>query len=93
MVLEWTYGADSIGVMLLDISSDCRVHSTPPALDGAVDIMGSGVTGLLPQVIKLERDLVFGVQDPTISKVTMLCDYDLGRKKLTKTIINKYRVT
>lgn len=69
-----TYGADSVGIVILDVDSDGRVHSTSPALDGAVNVMGSGVTGLLPQVIKLEGDLVLGVQDPAVSKVTMLCD-------------------
>lgn len=69
-----TYGADSIGIVLLDVGSDSRVHSAPPALQGAVDVMGSGVAGLLPQVIEPEGDLVLGVQDPAVPKVTMLCD-------------------
>lgn len=69
-----TYGADSVGIVILDVDSDGRVHGTSPAFDGAVNVMGSGVTGLLPQVIKLEGDLVLGVQDPAVSKVTMLCD-------------------
>lgn len=69
-----TYGADSIGIVLLDIGSDGRVHSTPPALQGAVSVMGPRVAGLLPQVVELEGDLVLGVQDPAVPKVTMLCD-------------------
>lgn len=69
-----TYRADSIGIMLLDVGPDGRVHSAPPALHGAVDIVGPGVTGLLPQVVVLEGDLVLGVQDPAVPKVTMLCD-------------------
>lgn len=36
--------------------------------------MGLGVAGLLPQVIKPEGDLVLRVQNPAVSKVTMLCD-------------------
>lgn len=67
-------GADSVGVMLLNVGPDGRVHSAPPALQGAVDVMGPGVAGLLPQVVELERDLVLGVQDPAVPKVTMLCD-------------------
>lgn len=69
-----TYGADSIGIVILDVDSDGRVHSTSPAFDGAVNVMRSGVTGLLPQVIKPEGDLVLRVQDPAVSKFTMLCD-------------------
>lgn len=69
-----TYGADSIGIVLLDVGPDSRVHSTPPALQGAVNVMGPGVNGLLPQVVELEGDLVLGVQDPAVPKVTMLCD-------------------
>lgn len=69
-----TYGADSIGIVILDVDSDGRVHSTSPAFDGAVNVMGPGVTGLLPQVIKPEGDLVLRVQDTAVSKVTMLCD-------------------
>lgn len=69
-----THRADSIGIMLLDVGPDGRVHSAPPALQGAVDVMGPGVTGLLPQVVELEGGLVLGVQDPAIPKVTMLCD-------------------
>lgn len=76
MVPEWagTYGADSVGIVLLDVGSDGRVHGTPPALQGALDLMGPGVAGLLPQVIKPEGDLVLGVQDPAVPEVTMLCD-------------------
>lgn len=69
-----TYGADSIGIVILDVDHDRRLHSTSPAFAEAVNFMGSGVTGLLPQVVKLEGDLVLGVQDPAVSKVTMLCD-------------------
>lgn len=69
-----TYGADSIGIVLLDVGSDGRVHSAPPAFQGTVNVMGSGVAGLLPQVIVPEGDLILGVQDPSIPEVTMLCD-------------------
>lgn len=69
-----TYGADSVGIVLLDVGSDLGVHSVPPALQGAVNIVGPRVAGLLPQVVKLEGDLVLGVQDPAVSEVTMLCD-------------------
>lgn len=69
-----TYGADSIGIVILDVDSDGRVHSTSPAFNGAVNILGSGVAGLLPQVIIPEGDLVLRVQDPAVSKVTMLCN-------------------
>lgn len=76
MVPEWagTYGADSVGIVLLDVGSDGGVHGTPPALQGALDLMGPGVAGLLPQVIKPEGDLVLGVQDAAVPEVTMLCD-------------------
>ncbi len=74
MFLVSTYGADSIGIVLLDVGPDSRVHCAPPALHGAVDVMGPRVTGLLPQVVELEGDLVLGVQNPAISEVTMLCD-------------------
>lgn len=69
-----TYGADSTGIVILDVGSDGRVHSTSPAFNRAVNVMGSRITGLLPQVIKPEGDLVLRVQDPAVSKVTMLCD-------------------
>lgn len=69
-----THSADSIGIVLLDVGSDSRVHSSSPAFDGAVNVMGLGVAGLLPQVIKPEGDLVLRVQNPAVSKVTMLCD-------------------
>lgn len=69
-----THSADSIGIVLLDVGSDSRVHSSSPAFDGAVNVMGLGVAGLLPQVIKSEGDLVLRVQNPAVSKVTMLCD-------------------
>lgn len=69
-----TYGADSIGIVILDVGSDSRVHCAPPALQGAVNIMGPGIAGLLPQVVKPEGNLVLRVQDPAIPKVTMLCD-------------------
>lgn len=69
-----TYGADSAGIVLLDVGPDGRVHGAPPPLQGAVDVMGPRVAGLLPQVVELEGDLVLGVQDPAVPKVTMLCD-------------------
>lgn len=69
-----TYSADAVGVVLLHIGSHSAVHSTPPALHPPLCIMGSGVTGLLAQVVELERDLILGVQDPAVAKVTMLCD-------------------
>ena len=69
-----TYSADTIGVMLLDVGPDSSVHSVPPALHGAVYVLGPWVTGLLAQVIKLEGDLFLGVQDPAVSKISMLCD-------------------
>lgn len=69
-----TYSADSAGVVLLDVGPDSTIHSTPPALHGAIHIVGPRVTGLLPQVVKLKRDLVFRVKNPPIAQVSMLCD-------------------
>lgn len=69
-----TYGAHSVGIVILDVDSDSRVYCAPPALQGALNIMGLGITGLLPQVVKLEGDLVLRVEDPAIPKVTMFCD-------------------
>lgn len=69
-----TYSADAVGVMFLHIGPDSAVHSTPPALHPPLGIMGSGVAGLLAQVVELEGDLILGIQDPSIAKVTMLCD-------------------
>lgn len=60
--------------MLLDVGPDGRVHGAPPSLQGAIALVWPWVTGLLPQVVKLEGDLVLGVQDPAVSKITMLCD-------------------
>lgn len=74
MERAWTYGADATRIVLLDVGPDGRVHSTPPAFQGAVNIMGPWVAGLLPQVVELKGDLILGVQDSTIPKVTMLCD-------------------
>lgn len=69
-----TYGADSTGIVLLDVGSDGGVHGAPPTLHGAINVMRPRVAGLLPQVIELEGDLVLGVQDPAVPEVTMLCD-------------------
>lgn len=69
-----TYGADSTGIVLLDVGSDSGVHGAPPTLQGAINVMRPRVAGLLPQVIELEGDLVLGVHDPAVPKVTMLCD-------------------
>lgn len=69
-----TYGADSGGIVLLDVGCDLGVHGTPPALQGAVHVMGSRVAGLLLQVVEPEGDLVLGVHEPVVAEVTMLCD-------------------
>lgn len=69
-----TYSTDAVGVMLLHVGSHSTVHCAPPALHPPICVMGSGVTGLLAQVVELKGDLIFGVQDPAIAKVTMLCD-------------------
>lgn len=74
MLLSGTYGADSVGIVLLDVGPDGGVHGAPPALHGAIDVLGPGVTGLLPQVVELEGDLVLGVQNPAVPEVSMLCD-------------------
>lgn len=68
------YGADSVGVVLLDVGPDSRVHSAPPGLHGAVAVVGAGVAGLLSQVVKLEGDLVLGVKNSAIAKITVLCN-------------------
>lgn len=60
--------------MLLNVASHSTVHSSPPALHSSIRVMGFGVTRLLAQVVELEGDLILGVQDPSIAKVTMLCD-------------------
>lgn len=69
-----TYSAHSVGIVLLYVGPDGRVHGAPPALHGAVDIMRARVAGLLPQVVKLEGDLVLWVQDPAVPEVTVLCN-------------------
>ncbi len=74
MLLSRTYGADSVGIVLLDVGPDGGVHSAPPALQGAINVLRPGVTGLLPQVVELEGDLVLGVQNPAVPEVSMLCD-------------------
>lgn len=69
-----TYGADTVGVVLLDVGADGGIHGASPALDAGVHIMGSGVTRLLPQVVELEGNFVLGVQNATIAQVAVLCD-------------------
>ena len=61
------YGADSVGVVLLDVGPDGRVQGAPPGLDGAVAVVGARVTGFFPQVVELEGDLVLGVENAAVA--------------------------
>lgn len=50
--------------------------------------MGLGVTRLLSQVVKLERDLVVRVKEAAITQVSVLRYQDLQEKQTVKRSVN-----
>lgn len=75
---EWSYRADSARVVLLDIGPEGIVTGISPWSESCLCLMGLGITGLLPQVVKLEGQLVVRIKEAAIAQVSMLCYQDLG---------------
>lgn len=74
---ERSYGANSTGVVLLDVGPQGCITGVPPWPQSWFALMGLRVAGFLSQVVKLEGDLVVRVKVAAITQVSMLRYQDL----------------
>ena len=71
------YGANSTGVVLLDVGPESRIAGVSPGPEARLALMRLGVAGFLSQVVELEGNLVVRVKEAAITQVSMLCYQDL----------------
>lgn len=67
--------------MLLDIGPHGNITGVSPRPEGCLTLMGLGVTGLLSQVVKLERELVVRVKEAAVAQVSMFRNQDLQEER------------
>lgn len=69
---EWSYSANSTGIVLLDVGPQLRITGVSPRPESCLTLMGLRVAHLLSEVVKLEGDLVVWVKEAAITQVSML---------------------
>lgn len=80
-----SYGADATGVVVFDVGSQGGITGISPGSEAGLALVGLGVAGLFPQVVKLEGDFIVRVKEATITQISMLRYQDLQGKDREKT--------